>query len=205
MGQESVQLTNWPIIARELVGSNRYYISHYSAMRLHGMTTHPSLEVYITVTKRIRARVLNGVEYHFVYSKEEHFWGVKSHRASKQEKVIVSDIERTILDGLDRPEFCGGIKDVVRSIWSAKDKIEWDKLMRYALQYRNKAAIKRLGFMLEMLGIAADFTPTLSKMIAGKNDYILLDPTGIKEGKHLQRWRVQMNINIDELKESISA
>lgn len=40
-GYESTQLRNWPLIARALVGNNTYYISHYSAMLLHGMTTHP--------------------------------------------------------------------------------------------------------------------------------------------------------------------
>src|SRR5579872_7395665 len=32
MGQENTQLSNWPVIARELAGVNNYYISHYSAM-----------------------------------------------------------------------------------------------------------------------------------------------------------------------------
>jgi len=45
----------------------------------------------------------------------------------------------------------------------------------------------------------------LQNIIAKANDYILLDPNGNDEGKYLRRWCVRLNVNIDELKESVWA
>src|SRR3990167_1008354 len=74
IGHENTQLKNWPILARELACSNLYFISYYSAMRLHGMTTHPLMDVYITTPKKEKTKKISDITYHFIYSKPDHFW-----------------------------------------------------------------------------------------------------------------------------------
>ena len=202
-GHENTQLKNWPIIARELAGKDPYFISHYSAMRLHGMTTHPVLTVFLTVSKRKPEKVLSGIAYHFIYSKKKHFWGGTTHWATKQDQVEVSDLERTVLDGLDRPDLCGGIIEIARGIWEAQRKVDFKKLSRHAKKFRTQAAVKRLGFLLETLNIASNAIPSLLKCIASAHDYVLLDPQGRKKGKYLRRWRLQLNLNLEEIKESV--
>lgn len=203
VGHENTQLRNWPIIARELAGKDPCFISHISAMRIHGMTSHPIYKVYLTVQKRKHDVTLSNITYHFVYTKQKHFWGQMTHWATKQEQVQVSDLERTILDGLDRPALCGGLTDVARGIWVAQKNINLEKLKQYAEKFRTKAAVKRLGFILETLNIAANWTPTLLGLIENAKDYVALDPQGPKEGKHLSRWRLQLNLNPEELKASV--
>lgn len=203
VGNENTQLRNWPVIARELAGKDPYFISHTSAMRIHGMTSHPIFNVYLTVQKRKRDKTLSNITYHFVYTKQKHFWGQIAHWVTKQEQVQVSDLERTILDGLDRPALCGGLTDVARGIWSAQKNINLEKLKQYAEKFRTKAAVKRLGFILETLNIASDWTPTLLELIETAKDYVALDPQGPKEGKHMSRWRLQLNLNPEELKASV--
>ncbi len=202
-GNENTQLRNWPVIARELAGGDSYFISHYSAMRIHGMTTHPLNNVFLTTLKRKSKKTLSGISYNFIYSKREHFWGATTYWATKHEQASVSDPERTLLDGFDRPELCGGITDVARGIWAAQKKIDFKKLGQYAARFRTKAAVKRLGFALETLKIAPDFLPDLTQLIRQARDYVILDPQGLKEGKHLKRWRVQVNLDPEELKASV--
>ena len=202
-GSEDTQLRNWPVIARELAGGDPYFISHYSAMRIHGMTTHPLNHVLLTTLLRKNKKTLSGIAYNFIYSKKEHFWGDTSYWATKQEQVRVSDPERTLLDGFDRPELCGGITDVARGIWAAQKKIDFKKLGQYAARFRTKAAVKRLGFVLETLKIEPDLLPGLIKLIRQAGDYVILDPQGPKEGKHLKRWRIRVNLDPEELKASV--
>lgn len=202
-GQENTQLGNWPIIAHQLAGSNNYFISHYSAMRLHGMTTHPLVDVYITISKRRKSRKVGKMTYHFIYVKPAHFWGASTQWVTKLEKVMVSDLEKTLLDALERPDLCGGIKEVVRGIWLKQNEMNWSKMLDYAEKFRTKAAVKRLGYIMELLGIAVEDMAKLQKSIALSNDYILLDPHGPKDGGHRRRWRIRLNMNIDELKASI--
>lgn len=203
MGQESTQLDNWPIIARVLSGESDYFISHYSAMRLHGMTTHPLMNVIVTMSKRIASKKVHNILYQFIYIKPNHFWGLSQIWVTRHERVYVSDLERTLLDGLDRPDLCGGIKEIARGIWNKQKQIDWSKLAQYAKKYHSKAAIKRLGFILESLNLGLDCTPLLEKIISSKKDYILLDPNASKFGTYLSRWRIRINMNIDEITASV--
>jgi predicted transcriptional regulator of viral defense system len=42
---------------------------------------------------------------------------------TKQESIETSDLERTILDGLRHPEYCGGITDVAKGLWMRHDDV----------------------------------------------------------------------------------
>ncbi len=48
LGRERQYLGNPYVVARELAGAKDYYVSHASAMDIHGMSTQPQLVVYIT-------------------------------------------------------------------------------------------------------------------------------------------------------------
>lgn len=202
-GQENIQLSTWPVIARELAGANDYCISYYSAMRLHGMTTHSLIDVYIKMSKRRNIKLINNINYHFIFAKPENVWGNSIYWVNKQDKIFVSDLERTILDGLDRPDLCGGIKEVIRGLWVKHQVIDWDKLVTYAEKFHTKAAVKRLGFILELLGLGNSCLPILTNLIASAKDYVLFDPNGLKEGRHLSRWGVRLNMHIEELKAGV--
>jgi predicted transcriptional regulator of viral defense system len=197
--QESTQLSNWPLIAKALVTNDEYYISHYAAMRLHGMTTHALTEIQITLPKRNRDKEVYRLKYHFVYAKPEYFWGMEQIWVSKQEKVKVSNLERTILDCLSRTEYCGGLIELVKGVWSIQTKINWERLIEYSCRYANKAAVKRLGYIAESLDIGKDYLQRLHEIIQDSHDYILLDPQGEKIGKYYKNWYLRINIkNIKE-------
>lgn len=203
-GAENTQLRNWPIIAREIATPHLYFISHYSAMRIHGMTSHPIIDIYITVSVRLPDKKLKDLQYHFIYSKKEHFWGIQSHWATKQERVEVSDLERTVLDGLDRPDICGGLTDVARGIWVKQNDIDWTKLVQYAKKFKTKAAVKRLGFIVELLKIGNEkFITEMLSWIKNSKGYVLFDPDGGKKGIYLNRWGICLNSDIEELKASV--
>lgn len=203
-GQENTQLKNWPVIAREIAGRHSCFISHYSAMRLYGMTSHPILDVYITVHARVPGKKLNDIKYHFIYSKKEHFWGLTTHWVTKQEQVTVSDLERTILDGLDRPDISGGVIDVIRGMWVKQKDIDWEKLVQYAGKFKTKAAVKRLGFILELLNLGNEkILKQMLDLTQNSKGYVIFDPDGAKTGDYLNRWGLRLNCSIEELKASV--
>jgi predicted transcriptional regulator of viral defense system len=194
-GKENTQLRNWPLVAKALAGNNTYYVSHYAAMRLHGMTTHPLVEISITLPKRRGKKKINNIIYRFTYTKDENFWGIESKWVSKEESVYLSDLERTILDGLNHPEYCGGISEVINGIWLKQKELGWKKLVTYAKRFPKKAPIKRLGYILETLGIGTSHLPILQEIVADAKDYVLLDPLGEKTGAHLKRCYLRLNIS----------
>lgn len=198
-GPEGNVLPHWSLIARELVGKHPYIITHHSALWLHNLTALPPTTVYITAAGRVRNKTIKGTPYNFlVYSEKDFAFGT-TVATIHGKPLIVSNIERTLLEAFERRELSGGIKNVIYSVWAAKDKIDWDRLIEYSADFRTIAAVKRLAYTIEILAIAPQHLPILKKITAPSQCYICLDPSGPKTGRCLIRWHIRVNVNIDEI------
>ena len=155
MGREREYLGNPFVVARELCGTPDYYISHVSALEIHQMVTQPQLVVYSTTPKFSRPRFVLGTEFRFVRCKLENFFGYSDHWVTKTAKVQVSDLERTIVDGLKQPEYCGGFSEIAKGFWMRREDIDPGKLVDYALMINVGAVIRRLGFLIELFEMEA--------------------------------------------------
>jgi predicted transcriptional regulator of viral defense system len=201
-GLESIPMADRYVIAREILGELPYYISHYSAMELHEMTTQPVNVVYVTVPRQVVSRTIASVEYRFVYANTRSFWGNEAIWATDQEQVQVSDLEKTILDCTTRPDLCGGLGELAKGIWMRKGNLNEDRLATYAERLRHRAAARRVGFLLETLGLGQ--LETIARLQALVNPrYALLDPTLPNEGPYRARWRLRINLNPDELRAAL--
>jgi predicted transcriptional regulator of viral defense system len=198
LGREREYLGNPYLVARELIRGKAYYLSHASAMDIHGMLTQPRLVVYVTSPLPQRGRTVLGTEFRFVRCKPSHFFGTTEHWVDKQEKVVVSDLERTVLDGLRQPEYCGGFTEVAKGFWMRRAEMEVKKLVEYALRLDIGAVIRRLGYLLEAYGI--DTPEGIERLRSGLTaTYLLLDPLLPPEGKFLARWRLRLNVSPEEI------
>ena len=204
LGFEREYLGNPYIVARELVQSGRksiqeeYYLSHGSAFDLHQMVTQPQLIVYISSPRMIRSRMIQGTEFQFVRCKTDDLFGLTEIWVDKHEKVRVSDLERTLLDGLKHPAYCGGFSEVAKGFSIKHQSIDPQKLIDYAIKLDVGAVIRRLGYLMELYQIGArihwEFLQT--KLSA---TYQLLDPELPAEGPHTAKWRLRLNIPQEEL------
>jgi len=199
MGRERRYPGNPLVVAREILHGEDYYLSHATAMEIHGMTTLPQLVVVVSTPKPRRPVTALGVEYRFVRCRRKHLFGLTEHWVTKQEKVRVSDLERTIIDGLKQPEHCGGLTDVAKGLWMRREDVNADQLVQYAKRIGVGAVVRRLGFLLETYEMAA--APELDRLRARLTEtYVRLDPVLPAEGKRLRRWRLQLNVDPEELR-----
>ena len=198
LGREREYLGHPYVVARQLVGRPEYYVSHASAMDLHQMLTQPQLVVYTTTPHAVRTRIVLGTEFRFVRCKPEHLFGTAGHWVTRTERVQFSDPERTVIDGLKQPEYCGGITEVAKGFWMQREKMDPERLVDYALRLDVGAVIRRLGFLLETFQIAG---PGLLERLreALSPSYSLLDPVLPADGKFLARWRLRINVDPDEI------
>ena len=198
LGSTAEYAGNPYLTAVRLAGKAPCFISHASAMEIHRMVTQPQLVVFASSSKRIRSRKLHRTEFRFVFIKPDHYFGTMKQWATKQESIQVSDLERTIVDGLRQPEYCGGVTDVAKGLWMRHDDMQVPKLVDYAFRLGIGAVIRRLGYLLELYRIAPEGELTrLRKSLT--STYLPLDPMLPKEGPHLRRWRLQLNITPQEL------
>lgn len=204
MGQARDYMPNPYLVARaiarqQLREDGGYYISHASAMDLHQMVTQPQFIVYVTTNRQVKFHpMVMGTEYRFVTAQQKHFFGFKKLWIDKTQMVYVSDLEKTVLDGLKMPEHCGGISEVAKGFWMKRDKIKTSRLIDYAERMDIGAVYRRLGFLLETYASATtDELDRLQRKLT--KTYAPLDPTLPKEGSHLSRWRLNLNVDPDEL------
>ncbi len=186
------------LTAKRLAGDAPCFISHGSAMEIHRMVTQPKFVVFASSAKRLRSRTVHGTEFRFVCIQPEHYFGITKHWATKQEAVDISDLERTVIDGLRQPEYCGGITEVAKGLWMRHQDMQPTKLVDYALRLGIGAVTRRLGYVLELYAIApeGDLVRLRDTLTAS---YVPLDPMLPKEGPHMRRWRLQLNITPEEL------
>jgi len=201
-GLEGIPMADRYVIAREVMGALPHYISHYSAMELHEMTTQPVNTVYVTVPRQQAGRTIAGVEYRFVYANARAFWGWEALWATAQEKVQVSDLEKTVLDCAARPALCGGLAELARGLWLRQANLDQDRLATYAERLNHRAAAKRVGFLLETLDLGRPAAITRLQALVNPR-YALLDPTLPDEGPYRARWRLRLNLDTEELRATV--
>ncbi len=196
-------MPDWHLIVKYLVKGAKHYIGYYSALQVHNLITQPSLKEQIVVAKQIRPSEvkIKDITFQFIYHNESHFFGEKKTWIDSFNKVSCSDIEKTIIDCLFKPDYAGGIVEVARAIYSTKEKLNYSKLLEYAIKFDSQAVIKRLGYLLELFEIETDIINELQKLKTAS--YVVLDTELPKTGKRNSSWSIQQNLDIETIKSAM--
>jgi len=177
-------------------------ISHYSAMHYHELTDQIPNRVFVTtisghwVPRASKDSRNEGgyrageTVYQFIQVKPERFFGTEEVWIGEA-RVMVTDTERTLIDGLVMPQHCGGLAEVIHTFAGAQDRVNLDRLIEYALKL-DAATAKRLGWVLEKTGTEHSRLAALEQVeVTG---YSKLDPTGLRRGPHNRSWMIQENL-----------
>ena len=179
-------------------------ISHWSALHHHGLTDQAPRKVFVLTTTeatvpRARGRKaekskagypVGDVIYQFIQVKPGRFFGTEKVWIGEA-RVTITDPERTLLDGLSMPQYCGDFAEVLHAFETRGPNINLQRIIEYALKL-DAATVKRLGWVLEHQGV--DFSklePLAALPIKG---YRKLDPTGPCKGPCHTRWMIQENL-----------
>ena len=179
-------------------------ISHWSALHHHGLTEQVPRHVFVLTTKGTwiprskenRQRRHSGsyaigdTTYRFVQVKRDRFFGSEEVWVGDA-RVSITDLERTLLDGLSMPQHCGDFAEVLHAFQLAKDRLDTGRAAGYAKRLGVTTA-KRLGWVLEDLGASS---PELDRLAALPiKGYRKLDPTAPRRGPCNNRWMMQENL-----------
>ena len=186
------------VIAANLV--DPYAIAYWSSLNYYGYTEQISRTVFVETTKRkfkTETEVL-GIPYKFVTLTPHKFFGITTIGFGNK-KAAITDKEKTIIDCMDHPEYCGGIVEAAKGLaYAFDDNIDIKKLTSYAKKMNNKAIFKRLGYLSEILHLpVAHYVEQWRHMISP--GYAVLDPLSAKTGKYNSKWHVRVNISKENL------
>jgi len=196
-------MPDWHFLSQYLVGDAEYYIGYFSALQIHSLTTQPNLKEQIVVNKQIKpsSLIVKEIPFQFIFHNEKHFFGNKKTWIDSFNRVQCSNLEKTFIDCLFKPEYAGGITEIAKAIYKVKDKIDYSTILQYAKQFDSQAVIKRLGFLLDLLEIEHYAIEELQKLRT--NSVVVLEPSHPKEGKNISRWAIQQNIDTKSILSSI--
>ena len=194
---------NWHLTAEAIVHPKNYYIGFYSALDIHGLITQPSLTEQIVTEKQIvpKNQLVKKVKFEFITFNKNKFFGYERTWIDDFNKINCSDIEKTLIDCLYKPNYSGGISEIAKAIYKCREKIKPDKIIHYLEKFDAQVVYKRMGFLLQHL----DILPALTKEIQTKltDSYTLIDPSLPKKGKHYSAWKIVDNIDIESTLRSI--
>lgn len=185
------------IIASYLI--EPYYIGFRSALNYYGYTEQISRTVFIASTRRKLKSTLDisGVTYRFVHMLDRKFFGTTEVTLDGY-RVNISEREKTIVDCLDRLEYCGGVVEVAKALWYGRDELDFVKMAEYARKSGNRAVSQRLGYLMETLGSGTDEAIAILNENRS-NSYAPLDTLADRKGRYVERWKILVNVRESEL------
>jgi predicted transcriptional regulator of viral defense system len=173
-------------------------IAYWSAIRHWNWTEQIPRIVYVQTTsrKKLRRRVIFGVLYEFVRIQETQFFG-HVRLWIKGKPVLVTDMEKTLLDCANDVDRAGTIEELSKAVKAAAPHISWTKLGEYAERMNNRSVRKRLGFLFETLNVplTQDALSLLDRWQSSLSEgYVLLQPGAGNSGKFRRRWKIKENV-----------
>lgn len=171
-------------------------LAFWSAFVIHHLTDQVLCDVLILVPREDSTHsvqsvfTINKTRYRIIRVKREYFFGVEKKFLTDQ-PIVVTDLERTLIDALGRPELCGGFREVINAFQIAWHRVNVEKLIDYGTTY-GISVLKRIGWICENLELSNDHLDAL-KALPCTSCY-KLDVSGYAMGKISKRWNLRENI-----------
>ncbi len=171
-------------------------VAYWSALNLHGLTEQFSNTMFIQTTKQKEQKSISGTTFQFVKVKPSKIAGIVKQGYGSN-AFSMTDVEKTIIDCFDLPQYSGGYAELIRAFADAS--LDTQKMIEYCKIASNIAVTKRLACLAEILK-KEKFTPFLKYGKSVVNEaYTLFDPFGSNEGEFIKEWKIRLNIPREQI------
>ena len=150
-----------------------------------------------TLPRSRRPSIILGREVQWSSTKDEWDFGfeIGMHEGLP---IYTTDLERTLLEGMRSPSYCGGFKHVLECWVRALDEIEISKIVSYAEKFSQNILKQRVGFVLEALGVTHQkFDNWATKAARGSSAVLVAGEPFCSEFS--ERWKISLNCSSSEL------
>lgn len=125
-------------IASRITGNS--CISHHSAFEFYGAADRNRTDVWVSSENSFREFGFDGCRYHCQGAQNR--FGISEHGM-----VRVTDLERTVLDGIRDMDKVGGLEELLRCLGGISH-IREDVLMGYLEKYQSRFLFQKAGYLL---------------------------------------------------------
>jgi predicted transcriptional regulator of viral defense system len=210
---------NIPICQLGLSLRPQSYLTHHTAMRIHGLTDQTPATVYVNTEQSIKydregeleqGRIATAFKrkprvskYIFTY-KDRNICclngintkklGVEEATVFTEGKLPVTNIERTLIDITVRPIYSGGCHEVLKAYGRAKDRVSVERIISMLKKIKYIYPYHQaIGFYMQTAGFSDSALKQLKKF--GMEYDFYLD-YGMKKTKYSKEWRIYYPKNL---------
>jgi len=199
-GTEGLYSVHEFVIAAHLV--EPYAIAYASALSFHDLFDLLPQTVFVATTRRKSDVTVEelGLRFRFITLTSHKFFGFQTVTI-EEHPVQITTPSKTLVDGLDRPDLCGGIVELSKAICRyAQDGADWEQVTADAERLGNRTVFKRLGYLVEVTEteVGEWLERWRAEISAGET---LLDPRYGRRGDYHSGWNLRLNVSEEQLLE----
>ena len=171
------------------------YFTGWTAANHWSLTEQSFRTTVLKTTQRVRRSTAHLLDRDYLLThvtEDALAWGLTSEWHDET-KLLFADPARMAIDVLDAPRLGGGIRHVAEIVAAYLEDHDPATLIDYGDRLGNRAVFKRLGYIVEALGIDAPdlVAASQSRISAGVS---ALDPHGPPGGRRVMRWGLRVNV-----------
>ncbi|MGL4668665.1 MAG: type IV toxin-antitoxin system AbiEi family antitoxin domain-containing protein [Saezia sp.] len=165
------------------------YVSHHAAFEYYGCANQVSYQVEVSSETPFVSFEFNGNSFAYFSSR------IKDGVLAQPDGVRVTDIERTILDGINDCEKNMGLEELLRCL-ALIPVAEEGKLLKYLAAYNKKVLYQKTGYILQhfqkTFRLSDDFFLQCAANIGKSTRYLAKMENGI----YNKKWRLVVPNNL---------
>ena len=192
--------TKEPVVNKFEIASNitdTSYISHHSAFEYHGFMNQVFYQVYVSTESQFKKFEFNGIEYIYISSNFRE--GVVP--SNYNNKIMVTDVERTVLDAINDFEKIGGLEELFKCL-ELITFLNHKKLQKYLPCYNSQYMYQKAGFILELFKNSLQLPESffdLCRNKIGKSTRYLYESVKNKNNHYNNIWQLIIPDDIEEM------
>ncbi len=169
------------------------YCAYHTALEFYGLAQQVMFEVQCASSRNSEAEIDDVTYRTFRNSYSEGVVELKNYAAP----VRITDLERTIVDCIDRYNTAGGIEEVANALRMISFCNE-DKLLRYLRGYNKKILYKKTGFLFSRIKpkyLSQSFYDECKSHITSHKDDMRIN--NVAPFMYDDEWRIYTTIEFD--------
>jgi len=199
-GMEGLYSAHEFVIAAHLV--QPYAVAYASALSFHALSDLLPHTVFVATTRRKAEVTIEqlGLHFRFISLSPHKFFGFQTVTIEEQ-PVQITTPSKTLVDGLDRPDLCGGIVELAKGLYRyVQEDGGYAQLTADARQLGNRTVFKRMGYLVEVLGLGVGEWQERWRAEISPGE-TLLDPRYGRRGPYHSGWNLRLNVDEGQLLE----
>lgn len=173
----------------------RYQISGPNAFRFYGFDDQIPNKVYVYNNKLSGERNIGNTSFLFIKISDARLGGLNKFKTTDGSMAIFASRSRALLDAVydwsrynTIPRAYKWIKDDVK-----KDRAAADDLISVTIKFGNKGTVRRIGYLLEMLGVKNSLLKSMKGKTGSTKSFVRWIPDRPAKGSMNKDWGLIVN------------